>query len=94
MNPAPTEATLWAARAVHEAHSAKLRAKGGDPVPWERLNAMVQATYVEHVTNVMRALRDAPHFLLDHARGSRLASGDAALFWNAMVDAIAPPEAK
>lgn len=41
---------------------------------------------------VIRSLRDAPHSVLDQARGNRLASGDAAVFWNAMIDAISPPE--
>jgi hypothetical protein len=56
-------------------------APGSRPVPLRKL-----------ASAAIRSLRDAPHAVLDQARGSRLASGDAAVFWNAMIDAISPPE--
>jgi len=42
------------------------------------------------VRAVIRSLRDAPHALLDQARGNKLASGDAAVFVNTFIDAASP----
>lgn len=42
----------------------------------------------------IRAMRDAPHSVLDEARAEKMASGDAALFVNRFIDAASPPEAK
>lgn len=40
----------------------------------------------ERADKVIRALRDLPHAVLDAARGNRMASGDAAVLWNNVID--------
>lgn len=47
-----------------------------------------QQQSIEMARAAIRTLRDPPHTLLDKARGTRLASGDALVFWNAMIDEI------
>lgn len=46
-------------------------------------------TALEIARSVVRSLRDLPHEVLDLTRGS-LAPGDAAQFWNRVIDHIAP----
>ena len=44
----------------------------------------------KEATAAIKALRDLPHTILDAARGSRMASGDAAVFWNNVIDLLLP----
>lgn len=88
MTRAPTEMEIAACREACDASPAIGRA-----VPCLAPNCpCMMDTCLPVVRAVVRSLRDAPHTVLDHARATRLASGDAAVFWNKMIDAISPPE--
>lgn len=65
------------------------------PIGMSPMNAqdihMTSKQAMEFGRAAIRALRDPPHAVLDLARGNRMASGDALVFWNAMIDIASPP---
>lgn len=56
--------------------------------PFAEAGEIVRGMYLSYARAVLEPLRYLPHQLLDVGRGDKMASGDAARFWYAVIDAI------